>query len=137
MKNLISLHVSTIFSISFLRHIMDFQLGGSTRSPQLPYNFINKITNNYKVLKANYEHDLELLLNENPGWRDDFRFLYQLFEAFKLTRSLQKTRILVFGNCYLPAENENSHFAVAFFHCASFFIVFYVESTFNSLTDTI
>ena len=61
-----------------LRYIMDFQLGGSTRSPQLPYNFINEITNNYKVLKANYEHDSELLLNENPGWRDDFRFLYQL-----------------------------------------------------------
>ena len=46
-----------------------------------------------------------------------------------LTRSLQKTRILVFSNCYLPAENENSRFAVTFFHCASFFIVFYVEST--------
>ena len=26
-----------------LRHIMDFQLGGSTRSPQLPYDFINEI----------------------------------------------------------------------------------------------
>ena len=65
-----------------LRHIMDFQLGGSIRSSQLPYNFINEITNSYKVLKANYEHDSELLSNENPGWRDDFRFLYQLCEAF-------------------------------------------------------
>ena len=66
-----------------LRHIMDFQLGRSTRSPQLRYNFINEIINNYKVLKTNYEHDSELLLNEYPGWRDDFRFLYQLCEAFK------------------------------------------------------
>ena len=49
-----------------LRHIIDFQLGSSTRSPQLPYNFINEITNNYKVLKANCEHDSGLLLNKNP-----------------------------------------------------------------------
>ena len=73
-----------------LRHIMDFQLGSSTRSPQLPYDFINEISNNYKVLKANYEHDSELLLNENPGWRDDFRFLYQLCEAFKLNKETCK-----------------------------------------------
>ena len=73
-----------------LRHIMDFQLGGSTRSPQLPYDFINEIINNYKVLKANYEHDSELLLNENPGWRDDFRFLHQLCEAFKLNKKTCK-----------------------------------------------
>ena len=50
-----------------------------------------------------------------------------------LTRSLQKTTILVFGNRYLSAENENSRFAVAFFHGASFSIVFYLEST---LTDS-
>ena len=74
----------------FLRIIMDFQLGGSTRSPQLPYDFTNEITSNYKVLKAHYEHDSKLLLNENPGWRDDFRFLYQLCEAFKLNKETGK-----------------------------------------------
>ena len=73
-----------------LRHIIDFELGGSTKSPQLPYNYINEITNNYKVLKANYKNDTELLLNENPGWRDDFRFLYQLCEAFKLNKEACK-----------------------------------------------
>ena len=73
-----------------LRHIMEFQLGGLTRSLQLPYDFINEITNSYKVLKANYEHDSELSLNENPGWRDDFRFLYQLCEAFKLNKETCK-----------------------------------------------
>ena len=46
-----------------------------------------------------------------------------------LTRSLRKTRILIFGNRYLPAENENSCFAVAFFRGASFCIVFYFGST--------
>ena len=46
-----------------------------------------------------------------------------------LTRSLRKTRILVFGNCYLPAENENFLFAVAFFNGASFSILFYLKST--------
>ena len=73
-----------------LRHIMDFQLEGSTRSLQLPYDFINEITNNYKVLKANYEHDSEVLFNENPGWRDDLRFLYQLCVAFKLNKETCK-----------------------------------------------
>ena len=54
-----------------------------------------------------------------------------------LSRSMRKTRILVFGNCYLPAENENSCFAVAFFHCASFFYCILCRKHFNSLTDTI
>ena len=84
-----------------LRHIMDFQLGSSTRSPQLPYDFINEITNSYKVLKANYEHDSELSLNENPGWRDDFRFLYQLCEAFKLNKETCKWPKIQWKN--LPA----------------------------------
>ena len=64
--------------------------GGSTRIPQLPYDFINEITNNYEVLKANYEHHSKLLLNENPAWRDDFRFLYLLCEAFKLNKETCK-----------------------------------------------
>ena len=50
-------------------------------------------------------------------------------KKFFLTRSLRKTRILVFGNCYLPAENENFLFAVAFFNGASFSILFYLKST--------
>ena len=68
---------------------MDFQLGGSTRRPPLPYDFINEITNNYKVLKANYEHDSELLFNENPAWRDNLG-LYQLCKAFKLNKETCK-----------------------------------------------
>ena len=49
-----------------LRHTLNFQLGGSTRSPQSLCDFINEITNNYKVLKAKNKRDSELLLNRKP-----------------------------------------------------------------------
>ena len=52
-------------------------------------------------MKANYEHDSELSLNENPGWRDDFRFLYQLCEAFKLNKETCKWPKIQWKN--LPA----------------------------------
>ena len=83
---------------------MYFQLGGLTRSPQLPYDFINEIINNYKVLKANNEHDSELLLNENPGWKDDFRFLYKLCETFKLNKETCKWLKIQWKN--LPALHD-------------------------------
>ena len=53
-------------------------------SPAMNYFFIDKIIQNYEVLKNEYCADGELIaLENNPGSRDDFKFLFQLCEAFK------------------------------------------------------
>ena len=53
-------------------------------SPSMIYFFIDKIIQNYEVLKNEYCADGELIaLENNPGSRDDFKFLFRLYEAFK------------------------------------------------------
>ena len=76
-----------------LKHVLDFYLNKHTTGPNLNYTFIDEITEGYEVLKESYTPEVEMLAVENPGWRDDFRFLYILrlaFRQYKENRKLPK-----------------------------------------------
>src|ERR1044072_1814665 len=76
-----------------LKHVLDFYLNKHTTGPNLNYTFIDEITEGYEVLKESYTPEVEMLVVENPGWRDDFRFLYILclaFRQYKENRKLPK-----------------------------------------------
>src|SRR6201990_1343247 len=66
-----------------LKHVLDFYLNKHITSPNLNYKFIDEITEGYEVLKESYTPEVEMLVVENPGWRNDFRFLYILCLAFR------------------------------------------------------
>lgn len=69
-----------------LKHIMESLLQGKTTKPTLEYDFIGEIQKNYLKLQEMYKSSLcceAATSSENPGWRDDLRFLFELSEAFK------------------------------------------------------
>ena len=66
-----------------LRHVLDFYLSETTTKPSLNYKFINELLENYKQLQSKYKAETQTENYENPGWRDDFKFLYELCKAFQ------------------------------------------------------
>lgn len=77
-----------------LKHVFDQLFGECSTSPDINYPFVTNILQNYEHLRKVYK--TEELLNlkeeerregevkeENVGWRDDMKFLYQLIKVFK------------------------------------------------------
>ncbi|KAG0716025.1 hypothetical protein GWK47_010572 [Chionoecetes opilio] len=66
-----------------LKHVLDFYGSKTTTKPSLNYKFIDELLENYKELQSEYKAETEMDVDENPGWRDDFKFLYELCKAFQ------------------------------------------------------
>lgn len=66
-----------------LRHVMDEVLGGATSSPNIGYNFVSELVNNYEHLRRSYRQNTVLIKYENLKWRDDMQFLYELCKSFR------------------------------------------------------
>lgn len=68
-----------------LKHVMNFLIQGPTTKPELNYSFIDKISKNYDSLQDDYHQVAtdDVNTDENPGWRDDFKFLYELCQAYR------------------------------------------------------
>ena len=66
-----------------LRHVMDFFFPMKTTSPDINYKFIDEIINHYDELQSSYLGKAVVPKRENLGWRDDFKFLFELCEAYK------------------------------------------------------
>ena len=65
-----------------LRLVMDNELHGSTKSPNIKYWFVKDLMNNYDQLKADFSNG-KAVIKETGGWRDDMKFLYHLTRAFR------------------------------------------------------
>lgn len=66
-----------------LRHVLDFYISETTTKPSLNYKFVNELLENYDHLQSEYVAETQTERDENPGWRDDFNFLYELCKAFQ------------------------------------------------------
>jgi hypothetical protein len=67
-----------------LKHTLDFFVDNRSQNPSLNYEFIDEIVQNYAHLQELYQGEIAVPQSENPGWRDDFRFLFELCKAFRL-----------------------------------------------------
>ncbi|KAG0724579.1 hypothetical protein GWK47_040332 [Chionoecetes opilio] len=66
-----------------LKHVLDFYVSKTTTKPSLNYKFIDELLENYEELQSEYKAETKMDVDENPGWRDDFKFLYELCKAFQ------------------------------------------------------
>ena len=66
-----------------LRHILDFYFPIKSKSPNINYKFIDEINEGYLNLQQSYLGAAVIPVRENPGWRDDFKQLFELCEAFR------------------------------------------------------
>ena len=70
-----------------LRVVMDDELHGSTKSPNIEYFFVQDLMSNYDKLKAAFSNG-KTEIKETGGWGDDMKFLYHLTRVFRhLTES--------------------------------------------------
>ncbi len=65
-----------------LRIVMDDELQGSTKSPNIDYFFVQDLVSNYDKLKAAFSKG-KTEIKETGGWRDDMKFLYHLTRVFR------------------------------------------------------
>lgn len=54
-----------------------------TIGPNLNYKFIDELSEEFDALNESYIPEIEMQMGDNPGQRDDFRFLYGLSTAFQ------------------------------------------------------
>jgi len=73
-----------------LRHTLNFFVPTITQKPNLNYKFVDEISENYNILQASYKSEIEIKKGPNPGWRNDFKFLFELCEAFQFYKEHQK-----------------------------------------------
>jgi len=99
-----------------LKLIMDDVLQDKTTNPDINYGFIDEISDsNYSQLQKDYKHDnVTLNDDENPGWRDDFRFLFDLSRSFKYFRvRISKIHLLTCVNrSYILVSQQISHYYI-------------------------
>lgn len=73
-----------------LRHVLDYFFPGKSRSPNINYNFIEDNLKDYDDLQKSYSSKEIMPKQKNLGWRDDFRFLFELCEAYKFHQTEKK-----------------------------------------------
>lgn len=73
-----------------LRHIMDDCLEGKASSPNICYDFVHELINNYENLKKSYKQNEERIKVEDINWRDDMQYLYELGKAFRYYQKNKK-----------------------------------------------
>ena len=87
-----------------LRHLVDFTVPTMSPKPSLNYEFIDDLVKNYENLQKTYKGEMALHAMQNPDWRDDFKFLFEMCELISFTRVLAHSQTL---------SGENSlHFTV-------------------------
>lgn len=73
-----------------LRHVLDFFFPTQSQSPNINYKFIDEILTNYDDLQNEYKGKAVVAEYENLGWRDDFKFLFELCESYKFYKNEKK-----------------------------------------------
>ena len=103
-----------------LKHVMNFLIPGSTTKPELTYSFIENISKNYKFLQDEYNKTAkdDIKADDNPGWRDDFKFLYELCQAYRHYKSTSRWPRINWKklpNLHLARWNSRAIYAAAAF----------------------
>ena len=62
--------------------VMDDELHGLTKSPNIEYFFVQDLMSNYDKLKAAFSSG-KTEIKETGGWRDDMKFLYHFTRVFR------------------------------------------------------
>src|SRR5215469_3900923 len=104
-----------------LKHVLDFYLDKYTQGPNLNYNFIDEVTENYDDLKHSYTSEFEMPEMENPGWRNDFKFLYHLCFAFRQYKEHNKLPNIVWQS--LPSLHSARWNSRAIYSIITYFLL--------------
>ena len=71
---------------TILRHVLNFYLNNRSTKPELEYDFIDQIEQQYEDLQNRYPGKEDIQRTDNPGWRSDFKFLYELCQSFRFLK---------------------------------------------------
>ena len=66
-----------------LKHVMNFFIENHSQKPTLNYKFVDEVTEKYAALQVLYKGEIHMPESGNPGWRGDFRFMYELCMTFR------------------------------------------------------
>ena len=115
-----------------LRIVMDNELTENKTSPKISYDFINELVTNYEALKEKYQSQESFCSNlTNLGWRDDFKFLFELVEAFKQKSLTGKNPVIHWRA--LPATSNARWNSRAILALLAYFLLPIYQDTLTSI----
>ena len=79
---------------TIIKKVLDKYFPIKSQSPNINYSFVDDIVNGYETLKTEYAGEEMMPPYKNPGYRDDFRLLYDLCEAHKFYTMTGKLPII-------------------------------------------
>ena len=62
--------------------VMDYELHGSNKSPNIDYSFMKKEIGKIDQLKEAFSSGKAQIFQNSSGWKDDMKFLYHLIHIF-------------------------------------------------------
>ena len=118
-----------------LRHLLDYCFPTQSQKPNLNYEFVEEIISQYETLQMQYVGEATVPAAENPGWRDDFKFLFELCQAYKFCSSSGK-----FGNIHwrkLPSLHSARWNSRATFALLAYFLLPYYRNQLRNICNFI
>ena len=70
-----------------LRHVLDWYFPTASEKPDINYGFVEDILSDYEKLQVDYSGVKETPEVENLTWRDDYKFLFELCEAYNVFKA--------------------------------------------------
>ena len=104
-----------------LRHLLNFIFPAPTQKPEIEYVFVDKICSQYDNLQRKYVGEEEVPSREILGWRSDFKFLFELCEAYKVYHKGGKFQIIKWRS--LPSLHSARWNSRATFSLIAFFLL--------------
>jgi hypothetical protein len=100
---------------------MDSLFPTKSKAPTMNYEFIEDVLGGYDDLHKSYSGTEEIPTRENPDWRDDFRFLFELCQAYYFYCKEGKWPQLKW--CKLPSLHSARWNSRAIFALIAFFLL--------------
>ena len=99
-----------------LRHLLDFNFPTASKKPEINYSFVDDVLNDYEKLQNEYIANGSAEVAEsdvkNLTWRDDYKFLFELCQAFKYFKTsglFQKSSGESFHHSTMPHGIPEQH----------------------------
>lgn len=104
-----------------VKHVLDFYNPIPSTKPTLNYEFVDDLIQQYDVLQQSYKPEAEMIKGQNPGWRDDFKFLYELCRAFRLLKETNAYPVIKWNK--LPSLHSARWNSRAIYALIAYFLI--------------
>lgn len=116
-----------------LKHVFDYFIENKPRKPSFNYAFIEELTPRYVERQSSYSGEVVIENIKNPGWRDDYKFLFELCSAYRFYKANKKFPIIKWRK--LPSLHAARWNSRAIYSLVSYFLLPHWRTNLHVVVD--